>query len=233
MFTFNIIVILSDRCVCLHTGCPLLSELGVHKAQAWNCRAYELDLARNKSTLKMKSSLQVVNAPHRQIRAADRNAELCPMMSQITNRADIWLKTNKHAPTWWMAAWSLSNLLESHLRSSPLFSELSVANLSSQRHLPAAPLHRAWPFPFYKLLVLTCWISSWLMSPTTLVVSHQTVPVCSYSPTAEVMSNIVFLKWSPFVCVRGMIFVLKCLTVRNSQPYPSLKSNKKIDDLDW
>lgn len=147
-------------------------------------------------------------------RAADRNTALCPMMSQITNRADIWLKTNKSAPTWWMAAWSLFNLLESHLRSSPLFSQQSVANLSSQRHLPAAPLHRGWPFPLCRLLVLTCWISSWLMSPTPLVVSHQTVPVCSYSPTVEVMSNIVFWsqsleKWSAFACVRGVIFVLK------------------------
>lgn len=121
VFTFNIIVILSDRCVCLHTECPLRYELGVHKAQAWSCRAHEQDLARNKSTLKMKSSLQIVNAAHRQIRAADRNTALCPLMSQITNRADIRLKTNKNTPTWWMAVWSLSNLLESHLRSSPTF----------------------------------------------------------------------------------------------------------------
>lgn len=40
VFTCNITVLLSDRCVCLHTGCPLLYELGVHKANAWGCRAY-------------------------------------------------------------------------------------------------------------------------------------------------------------------------------------------------
>lgn len=153
---------------------------------------------------------------------SDRWQEYCILSYDESNNNPRWhLTENKHAPTWSIAAWSLANLLESHLRSPPLFAELSVANLSNQRHLPAASLHRAWPFPFYKLLVLTCWISSWLMIPTPLMVSHQTVPVCSYSPTAEVMSNIVFWtqsleKWSTFVCARGMIFVLNCLTVRES-----------------
>lgn len=148
-------------------------------------------------------------------------------MSQITNRADIWSENKQNAPkaTWEVPHFSLSEVSQ------------SWAAGAICRPLPST---ECWPFPFSQSLVLTCWISSWLMSPTPLVVSHQTVPVCSYSPTVEVMSNTVFWsqsseKWSAFVCPWHDVCSKMVTTINSAMPW--LRVTRKlmiwIDRSNW
>lgn len=69
----------------------------------------------------------------------------------------------------------------------PLSGTPRVRNLDWQRHLLV--IQTVWPFPFYKTSLN---MLSKLMThgSNSTLVTHQTTPVCCYSPTAEVMSKV-------------------------------------------